>query len=289
MISYPFIVAEATLVFLAVILIIEYGIRRRDVSRVIIKNRQKQQQLATISAELNTLKKKLARKSEIADQFPRIAKKLTEKSPSDAYPAIAVRAAKEFFQARKVGYFAAAEGSSDYTLVIGVGFPQDWAGKVRIHSDEGMLGMALQKNTVPRPVVEVLRDRLVGCEFLQPTFIVVVKTAFVIVDEDGRGDMHRVAKQKAFPDPAFPKTCLDLRCDGDECPSSGNVEPKLLPVVLQIPPPRRTGRGDIARTTPFRYYKNIMAHDPKRGYDLQVAGEDPRRIRPSGSMDKGRS
>jgi diguanylate cyclase (GGDEF)-like protein len=146
--SYPFIVAEATLVFLAVILIIEYGIRRREVSRVIIKNRQKQQQLATISAELNTLKKKLARKSEIADQFPRIAKKLTEKSPSDAYPAIAVRAAKEFFQARKVGYFAPAEGSSDYTLVIGVGFPQDWARKVRIHSDEGMLGMALQKNTV---------------------------------------------------------------------------------------------------------------------------------------------
>ena len=44
--------------------------------------------------------------------------------------------------------FVPAEGSSDYTLAIGVGFPQDWAGKVRIHSDEGILGMALQKKMV---------------------------------------------------------------------------------------------------------------------------------------------
>ena len=146
--SYPFIVAEATLLFLAVVLIIEYVIRRREVARDLVKNRQKQQQLATFSAELNTLKKKLARKSEIADQFPRITKKMTEKFPPDAYPAIAVRSAKEFFQAGKVGYFAPTEGSSYYTLVIGVGFPQDWIGKVRIHSDEGILGMALQKKMV---------------------------------------------------------------------------------------------------------------------------------------------
>lgn len=146
--SYPLIVAEATLLFLAVVLIIEYVIRRREVSRDVVKNRQKQHLLATLSAELNTLKKKLARKSEIADQFPRITKKMTEKFPSDAYPAIAVRSVKEFFQAGKAGYFAPTEGSSDYTLVIGVGFPQDWTGKVRIHSDEGILGMALQKKMV---------------------------------------------------------------------------------------------------------------------------------------------
>ena len=146
--SYPFIVAEATLLFLAVVLVIEYVIRRRQVSRDSVKNRQKQQQLATYSAELKNLNKVLARKTEIADQFPRVTKKLTEKFPSDAYPAIAVRSAKEFFQAGKAGYFAPVEGSTDYTLVIGVGFPQDWPGKVRIHSDEGILGLALQKKMV---------------------------------------------------------------------------------------------------------------------------------------------
>jgi diguanylate cyclase (GGDEF)-like protein len=148
MYSYPFIIAKATLLFLAVALLIEYVIRRRTVSRDLLKNRRKEQQLVTYSAELKTLKEKLVRKSEIADQFPRIAKKMTETFPSDSYPAIAVRSAKEFFRAGKVGYFAPAEGSTDYTLVVGAGFPQEWVSNVRIHSDEGILGMALQKKMV---------------------------------------------------------------------------------------------------------------------------------------------
>src|SRR5512141_1149983 len=146
--SYPLIVAMATLLFLAVALMIEYTIRRREVSRDLVKNRQKQQQLATFSAELRTLKKELVRKNEIADQLPRITKKMTEKLPSDAFPAIAVRSLKDFFHARKVGYFAPAEGSSDYTLIVGAGFPPDCLGKVRINHDEGILGMALQKKMV---------------------------------------------------------------------------------------------------------------------------------------------
>jgi hypothetical protein len=71
---------------------------------------------------------------------------------------------------------------------------------------------------LPRPVVLVLRDRLVGCEPLQPTLIVIVEAALIIVDEDGSGDMHRVTKQKPFPDSAFPHAFLDLRRDVDECP-----------------------------------------------------------------------
>ncbi|MCP2501375.1 MAG: GGDEF domain-containing protein [Deltaproteobacteria bacterium] len=146
--SYPLQVTEVTLLFLAVALIIEYVIRRREVSRDLSKNRQKQQQLATLSAELKNLKKGMARKSEIGEQLPRITKKMTEKLPSDAYPAIAVRSVKDFFHAGKVGYFAPVEGSSVYTLVVGAGFPPDWPSKVRIHSGEGILGMALQKKTV---------------------------------------------------------------------------------------------------------------------------------------------
>jgi diguanylate cyclase (GGDEF)-like protein len=146
--SYPLIIAQATLLFLVVVLIVEYSIRRRQVSRDVEKNRRKQEQLSTFSAELKALKKKLARKSEIVDQFPRITKKLTENFPPDAYPAIAVRSAKEFFRAGKAGYFVPVEGSSDYTLAVGAGFPQEWAGKVRIPSDEGILGAALQKRVV---------------------------------------------------------------------------------------------------------------------------------------------
>jgi diguanylate cyclase (GGDEF)-like protein len=143
--SYPFSVAETTLLILAVVLVIEYVIRSREVSRQSAENRRKQDQLATYSAELNALNKKLVRKSEIADQFPRFTKKMTEKFPADAYPAIAVRSTKDFLRADKVGYFAPAEDSSEYTLVVGVGFPPDWVGKVRIHADEGILGLALQK------------------------------------------------------------------------------------------------------------------------------------------------
>ncbi len=148
MYSYPFVIAEATLLFLAAVLMIESVIRRREAGTQLEKNRRTEHQLSAYSTELAALNRKLARKSEIADQFPRITRKMTEKFPSDAYPAIAVRSAKDFFHAGKVGYFAPAEGSSDYTLVAGAGFPQDWVGKIRLHSDEGILGMALQKKMV---------------------------------------------------------------------------------------------------------------------------------------------
>ena len=146
--SYSFIVAKATLLFLTAVLIVEYAIRRRKVSRDLVQNRQKQEQLSAYSAELRNLKKELARKSEIAEKLPQITKKMTEKLPSVAYPAIAVRSMKDFFHAKKVGYFAPEEGSSDYSLVVGTGFPPDWQDKVRIHPSEGILGMALQTRVV---------------------------------------------------------------------------------------------------------------------------------------------
>jgi len=178
---YPFVIAMATLVLLTAVLIVGYRSHRQALTRESNQNRMKQQQIAALSAELKNLKKELSRKSEIADQFPRITKKMTEKLPSDAYPAIAVRSVKEFFHAEKVGYFAPTEGSSDYTLVIGVGFPPDWVGKVRIHSDEGILGMALQKKMVVsrldplsssgrRSSSRSLEDMEVAPDFVAPVF-----------------------------------------------------------------------------------------------------------------------
>jgi diguanylate cyclase (GGDEF)-like protein len=179
--TYPFIIAMATLLFLAVVLIVEYTIRRRQVTRQMAQNRQKQQQLAAFFSELKELKREFARKSEIAEKIPQIIKKMTEKLPADAYPAIAVRSIKDFFHAEKVGCFVPVEGSSDYTLVVGVGFPPDWAGKVRIPPGEGILGMALQKRMVVsrvdphsssgrRSSHRSLEDLEVAPDFVAPVF-----------------------------------------------------------------------------------------------------------------------
>jgi diguanylate cyclase (GGDEF)-like protein len=149
---YPFVIAMAILVLLTVALMVGYR-RHREVLREVLashsdQNRMKQQQIGVLTTALKNLQKEFCRRGEIADQLPRITKKMTEKLPSDAYPAIAVRSVKDFFHAGKVGYFAPAEGSDDYTLVVGAGFPPDWLGKIRIQSDEGILGMALQKKMV---------------------------------------------------------------------------------------------------------------------------------------------
>jgi diguanylate cyclase (GGDEF)-like protein len=177
----PFIAAKATLFLLAAFLIVEYAIRRRKLSRELVQNRLKQQHFAAYSAELKNLKKEFSRKSEVAEKLPLITKKMTEKLPSDTYPAIAVRSVKEFFHAKKVGYFAPAEGSSDYTLVVGAGFPPDWLGKVRIHPDEGILGLALKKKMVvsrmdshsssgQRPFRRSLENMEVAPDFVAPVF-----------------------------------------------------------------------------------------------------------------------
>ena len=149
---YPFVIAIAALVlltaFLAGFLIVRSKSHRQDLAEELDQKRLKNKEIAALSAELKTLKTELVRKGEIAEKLPQIAKKMTEKLPPDAYPAVAVRSIKEFFHAGKVGYFAPAENSSDYTLVLGVGFPPDWPGKVRIPSKEGILGMALEKKIV---------------------------------------------------------------------------------------------------------------------------------------------
>lgn len=177
---YPFIIAMAILVLLAAALVVEYRIHRQ-LAKEASQNRQKQQRIIALSAELKNLNQEIGRKSDIAEQLPRITKKLTEKLPPDAYPAIAVRCVKDFFHAGTVGYFAPAEGSSDYTLVIGVGFPHDWLGKVRIHPSEGILGMALQKRMVisrtdpdsssgRRSSRSSLEDMEVPPDFIAPVF-----------------------------------------------------------------------------------------------------------------------
>ncbi len=146
--SFPFLVAKVSLLILTAALIVEYVIRRRTLQRDTEQSRLKQQQLTELSQEMKMLKQAMIRKSEIADAIPLVAKKLTERLPQEALPSIAVRSAKDLFHAKQVGFFAPVDETSDYTLEVGVGFPPDWQGKIRIKSDEGILGMALQKKVV---------------------------------------------------------------------------------------------------------------------------------------------
>jgi diguanylate cyclase (GGDEF)-like protein len=142
----------AAAVFLLVVAIAVLAIRnargRRALDQEAERTRSKQQQIVGLSQTLKTAETELARKREIAEQIPLITRKLTEKLPQSAFPAVAIRSAKEFFHARQVGYFVPVEGSSELTLEIGVGFPPGWQGKVRVASNEGILGMAIQKKAV---------------------------------------------------------------------------------------------------------------------------------------------
>ncbi|MGE5189866.1 MAG: diguanylate cyclase [Gemmatimonadota bacterium] len=90
----------------------------------------------------------LLRKSEFAEEIPLIISKAAQKLPKGSFPPLAVRFAKRFFRARQVGYFVPIEGSSDYTLEVGVGFSPGWEGNVRIASDEGMVGVAIRRKVV---------------------------------------------------------------------------------------------------------------------------------------------
>jgi diguanylate cyclase (GGDEF)-like protein len=146
--DYPFFIAKASLVFLAIFLVVEYAGRRRQLSRDTVKNQQMQQHLAAYATELKNLNRQLARKNEIAEKLPLFTKKMTERLSQDAYPPIAVRFAKEFFHADKIGYLGSIGVDSEYTLVVGAGLPNDWMGKVRINAEDGILGLVLKKKVV---------------------------------------------------------------------------------------------------------------------------------------------
>lgn len=92
--------------------------------------------------------KALTRKKEIADKIPLIVRMLSENLSTHAIPRVIVRAAKELFNASKVGYFASTSDSEIFTLKDCSGYPAEFLNKLRIHADEGILGEALKKKEV---------------------------------------------------------------------------------------------------------------------------------------------
>jgi len=135
--------------FSAVILLVsDRLLRMRRNSRESDRDRAGAQQMAALRDELSSVVKGLSRKRDIADRIPPIAKKITERMPESSFLPVLVRSAKDLFDADQVGFFLPVEGSADYTLEVGTGYPADWQRQVRIASDEGLLGIAIQKRIV---------------------------------------------------------------------------------------------------------------------------------------------
>ena len=101
-----------------------------------------QSQYKDISQSFKASQEELARKKEIAESIPGIVRRLTENLPESAIPPIVVRFAKEFFHASRVGYFVEQEGTDEYALLDGAGFPPDTMGRIRLSAEEGMQRMS---------------------------------------------------------------------------------------------------------------------------------------------------
>jgi hypothetical protein len=65
-------------------------------------------------------------------------------------------------------------------------------------------------------IVLVLGVGLLRSKLFQSLFVVVMQSAFIIIDEDTGGDVHRVDQDKSFPDSAFSKALLNSQGDIDE-------------------------------------------------------------------------
>ena len=148
MYPFPSLITDAILLLLVSALVVEKFYRRRIFRKESEQNKHKKKQLPESSREWKAQMENLDRKGEIADRIPQIIKAITEKLPPSTLPAIVVRSAKEFFHARQVGFFVPVQNSNDYTLEVGVGFPPDWKGKIRLPSEGGILGVALQNKLV---------------------------------------------------------------------------------------------------------------------------------------------
>ena len=65
-------------------------------------------------------------------------------------------------------------------------------------------------------------------KLFQPDLVIVMQPAFVVIDEHGRGDVHRVDQAKALGNTAAGYECFDLRRDVNEASPGWDFEPEML-------------------------------------------------------------
>src|ERR1051325_3785123 len=98
----------------------------------------------------------------------------------------------------------------------------------------------------------VTTDWLMRSKLLQPGFIVMVKSALVIVYEDRSRDVHGINQTKTLADPALTDEFLDPRGDVDEPPPRLHFKPQMFGKRLQclnLQPGKSLGATRISRVS----------------------------------------
>ena len=104
---------------------------------------------SALREELATVMKELSRKRDIAERLPPIAKKITEKLPESVLPARASSAPRRTSSMRARWASSPPRKTPPTTPSrSGRGIPPEWQGKIRVASDEGLLGIAIRKKIV---------------------------------------------------------------------------------------------------------------------------------------------
>ena len=71
-------------------------------------------------------------------------------------------------------------------------------------------------------------------QVFEPDIEIMMKTAFIIVDENRSRNVHCVYKYQSLFDAAFSQALLYLRRDIDEGPAARDIEPPLFGIVFHI-------------------------------------------------------
>ena len=77
-------------------------------------------------------------------------------------------------------------------------------------------------------VVAIAGGRRMRSQFLQPKFVIVMESWFIVIDEHGGSDVHGVDQTKTLHYAAPVNEFLDLRRDVDEAAPIRYLEPKMF-------------------------------------------------------------
>jgi hypothetical protein len=77
-------------------------------------------------------------------------------------------------------------------------------------------------------IVPISAGGLMGRDFLQPNLIIVMEPTLIVINENGRRDVHGVNQAKTFADTALANEFFNLWGDVDESAPRRNFKPKML-------------------------------------------------------------
>jgi len=81
-------------------------------------------------------------------------------------------------------------------------------------------------------VMSILGDRLVRGQLFKPNVQIMMKPGFIVINKNGRRDVHRNYEDEPFLNTAFLETFFHLPGNVYESPPRTSVEPKLFPITF---------------------------------------------------------